>query len=241
MHTGYSREERLLAIGQTHQLMASLATNADWGNIPGPAIQELIRDPVRAGELFSAFVAQGLSAAQANESSSRAGAHVPHFSREEEGGYSANMISLGWGGVEWSVWCREHGYRLLDSVEDILRSDKFRPTPAGTVRRIAILADDDRFGDAWNMPAINAKAQGYGFLPADLETAFLFRKSFSHKELEAMGSTWFVAAHPPLDSEGSQLVVGTNEGGRWIGLASPMPNGLWPHYSSFIYNRKPLK
>ncbi len=231
-----AREERMLAIEQSHQLMATLSTNADWRGIPTGAIQELISDPERAGELFSRFVSQGLSAVLADELPEYPLRFRRHW-HQHDGIIYSRMITNGWLGSDWVAWLHGNGYELFDSVADILCSDKFQPSASGRVREIAIIADGDRLGDKWKMSEINARAEGLGFKPADLETALLFRKSFSTKEMKAMGPVWFIAAHPPLDCEGNQLLVGTNESGRWVGLASPKPNGLWPHYSALIYNR----
>ena len=238
MDTEREREEKLATLRQTHQLMATITANIDWSRIPSGAIQELIRDPEHAGQLVTAFIAQGLSAAPANEPFAR-GIHGfrPHWGRDGNVIY-ARMVSTGWLAEEWGVWCRENGYRLLNSVEQALHSGKFKVTPAGTIREIAIIVDHDHRLDGWTAPMIDNQAKEFRFQPADLETVFLFRKSFSNKELKAMGPTWFVAAHEPLDEEGSQLTVGTNDDGRWIGLVSPMKSGEWPHYSSFIYNHR---
>jgi len=238
MNDTHGREARLATTPQTHQLMATLATGAAWSHIPPEAIQELIRDPERAGELFTAFIAQGLSAALAREPCSRAfNAFRPHW-YQQNGIIYAKMVSTGWKAEEWVVWFRENNYELPQAVQDLLLSGRFKPTRAGVSRRIGIIAYPGCHPDEWIMPKIMQRAEGFHFDPADLETLCLFRKSFSDKEMDAMGSQWYVAAHEPVDESGRRLIAGTVGNGRWISFAKPLSDEHWPHYSAFIFNRK---
>jgi len=239
MENARTTEDKLFSLRQTHQLMATLATNLDWSRIPSAAIQELVRDPERAGELLTAFLAQGLGAVVAQEPCSRKSlSFSPHWHRDGSVVY-AKMVSTGWTADEWMVWFEENGIRFLESSDKVLCSGQFNPTPAGTVRKIAIVTSGGYELNDWTLSNATKYAGQCGFGNSDLETICLFRKSFSLKEMNAMNgaASWFVATHEPIGEARRQLITGTAENGRWIASAGAMPNGTWPFYSSFIYNR----
>ena len=47
---------KTIGLEQSHELMAKLATNVDWSQIPTELAQAIIRDPVGAGREFTAFL-----------------------------------------------------------------------------------------------------------------------------------------------------------------------------------------
>lgn len=50
---------KAIAIGQSLNLFSVLANNADWDNLDGDAIQQIINNPRQAGQQFTAFLRNG--------------------------------------------------------------------------------------------------------------------------------------------------------------------------------------
>ncbi|MDP3901840.1 MAG: hypothetical protein Q8Q37_02615 [bacterium] len=51
--------KEMVSLPRSHELMAVLATNVNWGEVPNDVCQDLINDPQGAGRKFAAFLKNG--------------------------------------------------------------------------------------------------------------------------------------------------------------------------------------
>ncbi|MFH1046781.1 MAG: hypothetical protein V1738_00620 [Patescibacteria group bacterium] len=110
------------------------------------------------------------------------------------------------------------GFRMGKYAKKILRSPDFVPT-CGVTYDIAVLkgelfADDDR-----TTAKVRKEAERRGMSAPNAEVACLIREKFSDADLTAMGLTWLVTMHEPIeDSAGGSRLLDANrdDGGRCL-------------------------
>lgn len=157
--------------------------------------------------------------------------------RKQDGVIYLTLISNGMTGEEWIEHLEKLGFRLSDYAKSVLRSPKFKPTK-GVKYEIAILKgtlfeDNDRI-----TKKIRVEADKRKLITPNAEVACLIRENFSDEEIEAMGLTWIVAMHEPInDSDGDPGLLRANrgDGGCWLGACYDSPDRRWRREGGFAF------
>lgn len=218
-----------ITLDQSHQVLATLAVNADWASVDfdGSGLQDLIvRNPKEAGRQFTAFLKNG--------------GRVPVAEskwREQDGVIYSSFTSDGTTGEEWINRLEKQGFRIGDYAKSVLRSEGFKPTK-GVTTEIAVLkgelfADNDRITKNIRKEANKRKLQ-----KPNAEVACFIREKFSDKDLEAMGLWWIVTMHEPIkDSDGDLDLLNAHrgDGGRWLSADYGKPGGGWSRGGGFAF------
>lgn len=179
------------------------------------------------------FASAGLTAGQLNAIVKRLGGHDMALGflrgelsvskpirswREEDGVIYFSVTSDGTTGEDWIKRLEGNGFRVGDYAKQVLRSPDFKPT-SGVTTEVAVLKDmlfedNDRI-----TKKIRAEADKRKLSKPNAELACLTREKFTDKEIEAMGLSYIVAVHEPInDSDGDPGLLGAGciGGGRWL-------------------------
>ncbi len=157
--------------------------------------------------------------------------------REEDGVIYFSATSAGTTGEDWISRLEGKGFRVGGYAKQVLRSADFKPT-SGVTTEVAVLKgmlfeDNDRI-----TKNIRAEADKRKFLKPNAELACLLRLKFTDKELEAMGLTWIVTMHEPInDSDGVPgLLDASRDGdGRWLLACVGRPGYGWVRDGGFAF------
>ena len=157
--------------------------------------------------------------------------------REQNGIIYFSVTSDGTTGEEWIKRLDRKGFRVGSYAKSVLRSKDFKPT-SGVTTEIAVLKgtlfeDHNRI-----TKTIRSEAEKLKLGKPNAEVACLIREIFSDEEIEAMGLTWIVAMHEPIeDSDGYPLLLGADRlgGGRWLGACCDGPDGGWGRGGGFAF------
>lgn len=152
-----------------------------------------------------------------------------------------SVTSDGTTGEGWITRLESRGFRVGEYAKQLLRSADFKPT-TGVTTDIAALKgtlfeDDDRI-----TKKIRTLARGLKFEAPNAEVACLIRDKFSDEEIEAMGLTWIITMHEPIeDSDGypGLLGAGRDGSGRWLRAYSGRPDDRWVRDDGFAFAVSP--
>lgn len=140
-------------------------------------------------------------------------------------------------GDEWISRTEMKGNRAGDCVKSVLRSKKFMPSVAGTyevaILRGLLVEDSDR-----TTQNIRAKAKEMNFRTPNADIACLIREQFTDEEIEAMGLSWIVTMHEPIEDavrDPNFLTVRLNDGGRWLDVCGDYPGNKWGCETGFMF------
>ena len=122
-------------------------------------------------------------------------------------------------------------------AKQVLRSPDFKPT-SGVTTKVAVLRgclfeDNDRY-----TAKIRAEADKRKLGKPNAELACLIREKFTDKEIEAMGLTWIVAMHEPINnSDGDPRLLDANRcgDGRGLDACGGEPGYRWFRDDGFAF------
>ena len=159
-----------------------------------------------------------------------------HSWREANGVIYLSVISNGTTGEQWITRLEGKNLRIGDYAKQVLRSPDFKPT-SGVLTKVAVLKgilfeNSDRITSKIYAEAVNRKLE-----KPNAEIACLIREKFTDKEIEAMGLTWIVAMHKPIDVSGvpDLLGAGRDGDGYWLGAYDDGPDLRWHRASGFAF------
>lgn len=126
--------------------------------------------------------------------------------REENNVIYFSVISDGTTGEQWIARLESKGYHVSDYAKSLLRSEDFKPT-SGVTTEIAVLKgmifkDADRV-----TKKIRKNAEDRKFFTPNAEVACLIREMFTDEEIKAMGLSWIVTMHEPIQDSGGDLCL----------------------------------
>ncbi len=164
---------------------------------------------------------------------------------EKEGGniICFSLTTNGLTGRQWIKRFEKLGIKLSDYAKSLLLSPDFKPTKAGVTIPIEVLkgqlfTDEDR-----TTTNIRASADKRGLTKPNAEIACLIRETFSDKEIEAMGLTWIITMHEPInDSDGDPLLLGARryDDRPWLGACCVKPGDRWHRSRGFAFVASPV-
>ncbi|HEY4510707.1 MAG TPA: hypothetical protein VJJ73_02635 [Candidatus Paceibacterota bacterium] len=158
--------------------------------------------------------------------------------REEDGVIYFSVTSDGTTGEDWITRLKSKGFRVGDyDAKPVLRSPDFKPTN-GVVTEVAVLKgmlfmNNDRVTS-------NIRAEGAlrKLGKPEPELACLIRLKFRDVEIEAMGLTWIVAMHEPINDSGGDpvlLCADRDGGGCWLRAYCGKPGSRWDRGDGFAF------
>ncbi len=161
--------------------------------------------------------------------------------REQDGVIYFSVTSDGTTGEDWITRLESKGRRIGNLANQVLHSPDFKPT-SGVTTEVAVLkgmlfSDDDRI-----TKKIRAKADKCKLTKPNAEVACLICEKFTDEELEAMGLSWIVVMHEPIeDSDGVPilLVADRHDDGRWLSACYAYPGGRWGRGFGFAFAVSP--
>jgi hypothetical protein len=160
---------------------------------------------------------------------------------EQDGVIYFSVTSDGTTGEDWIPRLESKGFRVGDYAKQVLCSPDFKPT-SGVTTEIAILKgmlfeENNRI-----TKNIRAEADKRKLLKPNAEVACLIREKFTDKEIEAMGLTWIIAMHEPInDSDGAPALLNANRNGagQWLGSCDDRPGRSWDREDGFAFEVLP--
>jgi len=156
---------------------------------------------------------------------------------EKDGIIYFSVTSDGTNGEEWIARLKKNGLGVTDYAKSLLRSEDFKPTK-GVKYEIAVLkgtlsTDSDR-----TTKKIRAEADKRKLITPSAEIACLVREMFTDENLKAMGITWLVIMHNPIeDFLGDWRLLTANRfgRGRWLDACVGLPNVQWRQNDGFAF------
>lgn len=215
-----------ISVDQSHQVMATLAINANWKEIDfeeADLQNRIIRNPKEAGRLFTEFLKGNI---------------VTSFGWDaEKGVIYFSVTSDGTTGEEWIKRLESKGFNVSDYAKNLLLSKEFKPT-SGIITNVAVLkgrffADEDRI-----TKKIRAEADNRKWGKSNPEIACLIREKFTDEDIEAMGLIWIIVMHEPINnSDGDpRLLVASRSGdGCWLDACYGDPGSRWDRGDGFAF------
>lgn len=168
----------------------------------------------------------------------------PKWLKEGDVIYLVLPPTTGRTGEDWINHLEAKGDQLSSYAKSVLCSEKFQPT-TGVIYKIAILPgllwkkDGDRITKNIRQDAYaGIFTKGQKLSDPNAEVGCLIRDNFTDEEIEAMGLTWIVAMHEPIeDSDGYPHLLGANrcDVGRWLRAYYVRPGFGWVRASGFAF------
>ena len=157
--------------------------------------------------------------------------------REEDGVIYFSVTSDGTTGPQWIERLEAKGFRIGDYAKSVLRNENFKPTN-GVTTEVAVLKgmlfeDNKRITKNIRTEATNRSLE-----TPNAEIACLIREKFTDEEIKAMGLTWIVAMHEPIndsDGDSSLLSADRDGGGRWLDACCDKPGSGWFRELGFAF------
>lgn len=158
--------------------------------------------------------------------------------REENGVIYFSVTSDGTTGEGWIVRLIAKGFKVGDYAKSVLRSADFKPTN-GITTEIAVLKgllfkDNQRI-----TKKIRAEATKRKMTKPNAEVACLIREMFSDEEIKAMGLSWILTMHEPIEDSygGLELLYACRDsgGGSWLSAGYGNSDGSWDGSSGFAF------
>lgn len=157
--------------------------------------------------------------------------------REQDDVIYFSVTTDGTTGPQWIERLEKKGFRVSDYAKSVLGSPHFKPT-SGVTCEIAILKgmlfeENDRI-----TKKIRVEADKRKLTKPNAEVACLIRENLSDEEIRAMGLTWIVAMHEPIensDGDPSLLDVDRGDDGRWLSACYGEPGGGWDRGDGFAF------
>ncbi len=157
--------------------------------------------------------------------------------REKGGVITFSVTSNDRTGEGWIIYFKSKGIELTGWAKDLLRSPDFKPT-SGITTDIVVL-NGSLFTDADRVTEkIRARAKEYQFQTPNAEVACLIRDLFTDEEIKAMGLTWIVTMHDPIedrDFDPSLLCTGRSDGDPWLSTFYVEPVSRWNRDDGFVF------
>lgn len=158
---------------------------------------------------------------------------------EKDGVIYFTLISAGKTGEQWIPYLKSRGNRLSSCSESVLLSEEFKPTPAGTIHRVAVLKGE-LFPDKNRITSeIRANAARRKLGMPHPEVGPLFRDAFSDSDIERMKLVWVVTMHKPITvSDGGAFLLRAirRDDGPWLGTAVGDPEYRWRREDGFVFS-----
>ena len=159
--------------------------------------------------------------------------------REELGVIYFTVLSDGTTGEEWISRLESKGYCVSDYAKSLLRSVDFKPTN-GVTTEIAVLKGNIFLDKNRITKKIRDEAAKRKLIKLNTEVACLIREMFTDKEIKAMGLSWVVTMHEPIeDSNGVLYLLGTDpdpdSDGGWLGAYYAEPDNHWDSDGGFVF------
>lgn len=149
--------------------------------------------------------------------------------REEAGVIYFSVTSDGTAGEDWIIRLESKGFRVGNYAKQVLCSPSFKPT-SGVTTEVAVLKGILFEGNHRTTENIRAEGALRKLSNPNAEIACLIREQFADKEIKAMGLTWIVTMHEPIeDFEGDPTLLDINcaDGGRWFVSHHGRPDHAW--------------
>lgn len=149
------------------------------------------------------------------------------------------LISNGTTGEQWIPYLKSRGKRLSPYSEDVLRSEDFKPTLAGTIHRVAVLKGELFSDESRVTKLIRAEAARRKWNTPHPEIGPLFRNAFSDSDIERMGLIWVVTMHEPIkDSDGGAGLLRADRRGdeEWLRTADGDLERRWGRGGGFAFS-----
>lgn len=148
------------------------------------------------------------------------------------------LTSNGKTGAEWETHLERRSFRFSKYAKDVLRSEEFKPTPAGTIHRVAVLKGELFSEENRITKQIRAEAERRKLNTPHPEIGPLFKDTFSDADIERMGLNWVMVMHCPIkDSGGVASLLDAGRGvGHWLSAARSDPEGWWSREDGFAFS-----
>jgi hypothetical protein len=157
---------------------------------------------------------------------------------EENGVITFELTNNGWTGEEWITSLEASGHDLNYYAKQLLRSEDFKPSPAGDTLTIKVLKGELFSDEERRTDNIRAEANRREYQVSNAEIACLIREKFSNAELKKMGLYGIVAMHEPInDSDGDPSLLGANRHGddSWLRADCGRPDFQWRRGRGFAF------
>ena len=153
--------------------------------------------------------------------------------REKDGVIYFSVTSDGTTGEEWIARLEGKGFRVAEDSKSVLRSEDFKPT-TGITTEVAVLKgmlfeNNERITKNIRKVAGDRKLE-----TPNAEIACLIREMFTDEEIKAMGLTWIIVMHEPIENTNGVpclLRVFRGVGGLWLYPHRGEPDERYPRGS----------
>jgi len=148
-----------------------------------------------------------------------------------------SLTSDGTTGKDWIPRLEGKGFRVGEYTRHVLLSKDFVVT-TGVVTEVAVLICPKLSGTDRNIYNVLDNATRQMLIKPNAELACLMREKFTDNDIKAMGISYIVVMHEPInDVSGDPTFLALNcyGSGNWLAGSESRPGNVWDHHGGFAF------